>query len=96
MDGANPNLGQGALCPSAESLRTLGRLALFLAAGRDRDLAALSPRTLVFEKMLLYGNHRGVYCEEFRINGRATEQLLSAFTDLALISAAINLDRQLG
>lgn len=46
--------------------------------------------------MLLYGNHRGVYCEEFRTNGRPTEQLLQAFTDLALISAAINLDRQLG
>jgi pentatricopeptide repeat protein len=51
---------------------------------------------LIFEKMLTYGNHLGLYSEEIGPTGELLGNFPQAFTHLALISAAFNLDRQLG
>jgi len=51
---------------------------------------------LAFEKMLTYGNHLGLYSEEIGPSGEALGNFPQAFTHLSLISAAVNLDRQLG
>ena len=55
----------------------------------------LDQAQLAFEKMLTYANHLGLYWRSGR-RARAARQLPPAFTHLALISAAYNLDRQLG
>lgn len=51
---------------------------------------------LIFEKMLTYANHLGLYAEEIGHRGEALGNFPQAFTHLALISAAFNLDRALG
>jgi GH15 family glucan-1,4-alpha-glucosidase len=51
---------------------------------------------LIFEKMLTYANHLGLYAEEIGPCGEQLGNFPQAFTHLALISAAVNLDRQLG
>jgi GH15 family glucan-1,4-alpha-glucosidase len=50
----------------------------------------------MFEKMLGYASHLGLYAEETGHNGEALGNFPQAFTHLALISAAFNLDRSLG
>src|SRR5215203_308361 len=56
----------------------------------------LDEARLVFEKMLTYANHLGLYAEEIGPSGEALGNFPQAFTHLSLISAAVNLDRQLG
>jgi pentatricopeptide repeat protein len=56
----------------------------------------LDEARLIFEKMLTYGNHLGLYSEEIGPTGELLGNFPQAFTHLALISAAFNLDRQLG
>jgi GH15 family glucan-1,4-alpha-glucosidase len=56
----------------------------------------LDQARLVFEKMLTYANHVGLYSEEIGPTGEQLGNFPQAFTHLALISAAYNLDRQLG
>ena len=51
---------------------------------------------LAFEKMLTYANHLGLYSEEIGPTGEALGNFPQAFTHLALISAAYNLDKALG
>jgi GH15 family glucan-1,4-alpha-glucosidase len=51
---------------------------------------------LAFEKMLTYANHLGLYAEEISHAGEQQGNFPQAFTHLALISAAFNLDRALG
>ncbi|WP_037676123.1 glycoside hydrolase family 15 protein [Streptomyces griseus] len=51
---------------------------------------------LAFEKMLTYANHLGLYAEEISHRGEQQGNFPQAFTHLALISAAFNLDRALG
>jgi GH15 family glucan-1,4-alpha-glucosidase len=51
---------------------------------------------LAFEKMLTYANHLGLYAEEIGLTGEALGNFPQAFTHLALISAALRLDRELG
>lgn len=48
-----------------------------------------------FEKLLLLGNHLGLYAEEFDCKGNFLGNFPQAFTHLALISAAFYLDRAL-
>ncbi|MDR0358505.1 MAG: glycoside hydrolase family 15 protein, partial [bacterium] len=49
----------------------------------------------VFEKMLTYGNHVGLYSEEIGPTGEQLGNFPQAFSHLALINAAIHLDFQL-
>ena len=51
---------------------------------------------LAFEKLLTYANHLGLYSEELGPTGEALGNFPQAFSHLSLISAAVNLDRQLG
>ena len=51
---------------------------------------------LAFEKMLTYANHLGLFSEEIGPTGELLGNFPQAFTHLALISAAYNLDRELG
>jgi GH15 family glucan-1,4-alpha-glucosidase len=55
----------------------------------------LEDAQLAFEKMLTYANHVGLYSEEIGPSGELLGNLPQAFTHLALISAAIALDRAL-
>ncbi|WP_035347312.1 glycoside hydrolase family 15 protein [Edaphobacter aggregans] len=50
---------------------------------------------LLFEKMLGYANHLGLYSEEIGLNGTHLGNFPQALTHLALISAATYLDRAL-
>lgn len=50
----------------------------------------------IFEKMLTYANHVGLYAEETGPGGEALGNFPQAFTHMGLISAAFNLDRALG
>jgi len=50
----------------------------------------------VFEKMLSYANHLGLYAEEIGLTGEQLGNFPQAFSHLAPISAAITLDRELG
>jgi len=56
----------------------------------------LDQARLAFEKMLTYANHVGLYSEEIGLTGEQLGNFPQAFTYLALISAACNLDRRLG
>jgi GH15 family glucan-1,4-alpha-glucosidase len=55
-----------------------------------------SEARLIFEKMLGYGSHLGLFSEETGPSGEALGNFPQAFTHLGLISAAFNLDRALG
>jgi GH15 family glucan-1,4-alpha-glucosidase len=56
----------------------------------------LDQSRLLFERMLGYANHLGLYAEQTSFQGEALGNFPQAFTHLALISAAFNLDRALG
>jgi pentatricopeptide repeat protein len=51
---------------------------------------------LAYEKMLTYANHVGLYSEQIGPTGEQLGNFPQAFTHLALISAAFNLNRALG
>ncbi|MFL6241160.1 MAG: glycoside hydrolase family 15 protein [Actinomycetes bacterium] len=55
----------------------------------------LNEARLTFEKMLTYANHLGLYSEEVGPTGEQLGNFPQAFSHLALISAAVNLDYQL-
>jgi GH15 family glucan-1,4-alpha-glucosidase len=63
-------------------------------AGRS-DRRKLDKARLLFERMLGYANHLGLYSEETGSSGEALGNFPQAFTHLSLISAAFNLDRTL-
>ena len=60
------------------------------------DPSRLDEARLMFESMLGYSNHLGLFAEETSIAGEALGNFPQTFTHLALISAAVNLDRALG
>jgi GH15 family glucan-1,4-alpha-glucosidase len=64
-------------------------------AGRA-DAEKLDHARLLFERVLGYANHLGLYAEQTGPQGEALGNFPQAFTHLALISAAFNLDRTLG
>jgi GH15 family glucan-1,4-alpha-glucosidase len=55
----------------------------------------LDDARLVFEKMLTYDNHIGLYGEELGETGEQLGNFPQAFTHLSLINAAVGLDREL-
>ena len=61
-----------------------------ISRGGDLDKARF-----FFEKMLGYANHLGLYAEELGPSGEHLGNFPQAFTHLALISAAYDLDRRL-
>jgi GH15 family glucan-1,4-alpha-glucosidase len=64
-------------------------------AGRT-DKKRLDEGRLLFERLLTHSNHLGLYSEQIGAQGEALGNFPQAFTHLALISAAYNLDRELG
>ncbi len=87
-DGLNTDEGTFNMCSFwlVEALTRAGKT----------DRAKLDEARLMFEKMLGYANHVGLYSEETGKNGEALGNFPQAFTHLSLISAAFNLDRTLG
>ena len=63
-------------------------------AGRN-DPEKLDLARLVFEQILGYANHLGIYSEEIGLGGEALGNSPQAFTHLALISSAYNLNKAL-
>jgi GH15 family glucan-1,4-alpha-glucosidase len=55
----------------------------------------LDDARLVFEKMLTYDNHLGLFGEELGETGEQLGNFPQAFTHLSLINAAVGLDREL-
>ncbi len=56
----------------------------------------LEEARLMFEKILSYANHLGLYAEELSSTGEHLGNFPQAFAHIGLISAAYNLDRALG
>lgn len=63
-------------------------------AGKN-DRKKLAEARLMFEHMLGYSNHLGLYAEQTGLSGEALGNFPQALTHLSLISAAFNLDRAL-
>jgi GH15 family glucan-1,4-alpha-glucosidase len=61
----------------------------------QHDPEMLDQARLLFERMLNYANHLGLYAEQTSETGEALGNFPQAFTHLSLISAAFNLDRTL-
>ena len=82
-DGVDGPEGTFSLCSFwyVEALTRVGRL-------EDARLA--------LEKMFTYANHLGLYAEQVGLAGNQLGNFPQAFTHLSLISAALNLDRELG
>jgi len=82
-DGLQGNEGTFSMCSfwMVEALSRAGRL---------------DEARLMFEKMLTYANHVGLYSEQIGPSGEALGNFPQAFTHLALISAAFDLDKALG
>jgi len=64
-------------------------------AGRV-DSTKLEQAHLIFEQMLGYSNHLDLYSAQLGLSGEALGNFPQAFTHLALLSAAFNLDHALG
>lgn len=67
-----------------------------LTRAGNNDPQKLEDAYLIFEQMLGYANHLGIYSEEIGLSGEALGNTPQAFTHLALISSAYNLDKALG
>jgi GH15 family glucan-1,4-alpha-glucosidase len=67
-----------------------------LTRAGQSDPGMLDEARLLFEHMVGYANHLGLYAEQTSNQGQALGNFPQAFTHLALISAAFNLDRVLG
>jgi GH15 family glucan-1,4-alpha-glucosidase len=66
-----------------------------LTRSAKNDKTRLEDARFMFENMLGYANHLGLFSEETSMTGEARGNFPQAFTHLALISAAYNLDRAL-
>jgi GH15 family glucan-1,4-alpha-glucosidase len=67
-----------------------------LTRAGEADPDKLDQARIIFERMLGYANHLGLYAEQTSPQGEALGNFPQAFTHLGLISAAFNLDRVLG
>jgi GH15 family glucan-1,4-alpha-glucosidase len=66
-----------------------------LTRASHSDPKRLRQARFLFEQILGYSNHLGLYAEQIGHQGQALGNFPQAFTHLALISAAFNLDRYL-
>ena len=66
-----------------------------LTRASSHDPKRLRQARLLFEQMIGYANHLGLYAEQIGHRGQALGNFPQALTHLALISAAFNLDRYL-
>jgi GH15 family glucan-1,4-alpha-glucosidase len=57
------------------------------------DTKYLYRAVTMFENMLSFANHLGMFSEEISISGEQLGNTPQAFSHLALVSAALNLDR---
>ncbi|CAO3589065.1 unnamed protein product [Absidia cylindrospora] len=64
-----------------------------LARAGKYDPKLLLRASVMFERMLSYGNHLGLFSEEVARSGELLGNFPQAFTHIAFISAAFNLDR---
>jgi len=67
-----------------------------LTRAGHRDPKLLDEARLIFERVLGYANHLGLFAEETGLRGEALGNFPQAFTHLAVISAAYNLNQELG
>jgi GH15 family glucan-1,4-alpha-glucosidase len=101
-DGGGAGLGQPRVPLQPEGLpgRAPGRRGQFsICTFWYVDALARSGRLeqtrLTLEKMFTYADHVGLYAEEIGLTGEQLGNFPQAFTHLALIDAAVNLDHQL-
>lgn len=66
-----------------------------LTRAGQSDPEMLNEARLLFEQMLGYANHLGLYAEEIGHNGEPLGNFPQGLSHLSLISAAVNLDRRL-
>jgi len=78
-------------CPAPRARSTCARSGTWRRLTRAGRIAE---GRYVFEKMLTYANHVGLFAEEIGPAGEALGNFPQAFTHLALISAAATLDRR--
>jgi hypothetical protein len=90
------NPSHGGLVSDSLVYRYPRRPALTDFPAGERIPEKLDQARLLFERMLGYANHLGLYAEQTGPQGEALGNFPQAFTHLALISAAFNLDRILG
>ena len=76
------------------NLCSFWRVEALTRAGQT-DPQRLDDARLIFEQVLGYSNHLGLYSEETGPSGEALGNFPQAFTHLSLISAAVNLDSAL-
>ncbi len=86
-DGIDGDEGTFSMC-------TFWYIEALARAGRV-DPKKLNEAYALFEKTLTYANHVGLFAEEISLNGEALGNFPQAFTHLALISAAWNLNKAL-
>jgi GH15 family glucan-1,4-alpha-glucosidase len=67
-----------------------------LTRAGQADPDKLDAARVLFERVLGYANHLGLYSEQTGPQGEALGNFPQAFAHLGLISAAFNLDRMLG
>jgi len=86
-DGLSGDEGTFSMC-TFWAVEAASRLGMY-------DKEYLETARMLFEQMLGYANHLGLYSEEIGRRGEHLGNFPQAFTHLALISAAINLDKAL-
>jgi GH15 family glucan-1,4-alpha-glucosidase len=59
------------------------------------DPVLLDRAQVLFQSIMSYGNHLGLFSEEISKGGELLGNFPQAFTHIAMISAAFNLDRVL-
>src|SRR6202012_692176 len=75
--------------PERTQVESALTVAALTRAGRVKEARYM------YEKMLTYANNLGLYAEQIGASGEALGNFPQAFTHLALISAAVNLDQAL-
>ncbi|KAJ2068286.1 hypothetical protein GGI08_000945, partial [Coemansia sp. S2] len=70
-------------------------LAEALARASKSNLTMLYKAQVIMDEMIMYGNHVGLFSEEVDKSGKHLGNFPQAFTHIALISAAFNIDRAL-